>query len=246
MSPQEVANAVHKALADTGRANLNEKLARTTMSGAEGMIQDAMTRLENSVGGSNLQGTIRVLDTVIDDINKIATAVKDVPGLGDKVFGTGAFLLMTGAVLKGVAAWRTYAAIQKTATAVAAIERTGEAAKVPIANSEAAAVTKSTGAFNGLRGMLLKAGTATLGVNAAAASTTRILAAGVGTVALYAVAIAGLVYDIKLVVDSFQELRPHRATKTAISPTQRRGVRRNLNMSRCLSASTIHKNKCFS
>ena len=136
---------------------------------------------------------LAVPQRVVDDINKISTAVKDVPGLGDKVFGTGAFLLMTGAVLKGVAAWRTYAAIQKTATAVAAIERTGEAAKVPIINSEAAAVTKSTGAFNGLRGMLLKAGTATLGVNAAAASTTRILAAGVVTVGLYAVAIAGLV-----------------------------------------------------
>jgi hypothetical protein len=207
-------------LKDTGRAGLNEKLARTTMSGAEGMIQDAVTRLENSVGGSNLQGTIHALDLVADSINGIATAVKNVPHLGDGILGGGALLLLGGGILKGVAAWNTYSAAMRTAAAVGAIERAGEAAKIPIAKAEAfavkasaqeyfmlggelrnvnqgmvksaAQVTENAGRFAKLQTVLKTVTVATLGENAAALTFSGTMWAGIGILGLYAVALGGV------------------------------------------------------
>ena len=206
MTPQQVADAVHKVLMQTGRAGLNEKLATTTLSGSTGMVQDAVTRLENSVGSADLPKTIDTLDHLAGSINTLADVIKGVPGAGDWLIGGGGALVAGGAVLKGVAAWRQYKAILDTARAAGALERAGEEAKVGVAAKEGAAVAASTGRFAALRAMLIRTGAASLGEGAAAQGVTRIMAAGVGTIGLYALAFVGLAADIYAVVGSFQAL----------------------------------------
>lgn len=206
MTPQEVAAAVHKVLISTGRAGLNEKLARTTMSGVEGMITDALTRVGNNVAsGSDLNDTVHLLATVADELNKVADAAAKIPHLGKDILYGGAGLIAAGGILKAGAAWRDYRSMLLLTKIAGEAERAGEKAKVPVAKAEAGAVGGSTKAYGGLRGMLLKAGTATLGTNAAAASTTRILAAGIGTLGLYAVGLAGIAYAGYEVYSMFRE-----------------------------------------
>lgn len=207
MTPQEVAAAVHKVLISTGRAGLNEKLARTTMSGVEGMITDALTRVGNNVAsGSDLNDTVHLLATVADELNKVADAAAKIPHLGKDILYGGAGLIAAGGILKAGAAWRDYRSMLLLTKIAGEAERAGEKAKVPIAEAEAGAVGGSAKAYGGLRGMLVKVGTATLGANAETVGMSRVMLAGIGTIGLYGVAFAGLVYDIKLVVDSFQEL----------------------------------------
>ena len=205
MTGTEELDAVHKVLVEKHKAGLDEALATTTLRGSQSMIEGAMERLESNVGAGSLPATVAMLNNVAGAINSISDAVKNVPGFGDKLFGTGAGLIAGGAILKGVAAWKTYAAIQKTAAAAGALERAGEVAKVPIANAEGNAVNLLSGKYGGLRGSLLKAGEASLGARAATTGLTGTFAAGIGTAGLYAVAIAGVVFDIGLLVKSFQE-----------------------------------------
>lgn len=228
MTPQEVAAAVHKVLISTGRAGLNEKLARTTMSGVEGMIQDALTRVGNNIAsGSDLNDTVHLLATVADELNKVADAAAKIPHLGKDILYGGAGLIAAGGILKGAAAWRDYRSMLLLTKIAGEAERAGEKAKVPVAEAEAGAVGGSTKAYGGLRGMLLKVGTATLGANAETVGMSRVMLAGIGTIGLYGIAFAGLVYDIKLVIDSFQELnkasRDAEAAMAAVNKARAQG-----------------------
>lgn len=154
MTPKEVADAVHKVLMQTGKAGLNEKLATTTLTGVTGMLEDAVTRLENSVGKADLPATIGLLNKTAGAINRLAEAVAKVPGFGDKLMLGAGGAILAGAVLKGVAAYRQYTSILKIASAVGATERAGEMEKVGIAAKEGAAVAESAGRWTKYAGAI--------------------------------------------------------------------------------------------
>ena len=120
-------------------------------------------------------------------------------------YAAGPTLTASGAILKSVAAYREYTNIAKLAAAAGAIERAGEKSKVGIAGAEGDAVAGVTGKYGGLRGMLMKTGTAALGLGADTASTTAIMAAGLGTLGLYAAGLAGIVTIGWEITEMFQE-----------------------------------------
>lgn len=228
MTPQEVAAAVHKVLVSTGRTGLNEKLAHTTLEGTQGLIQDAMVRIGNNVaGGQNINDTVKLLDTIATDLNKIADIAATIPNLGEKILGGGVGIVAAGAILKTVSAFREYRNMANLAKIAGAAERAGEAAKVPIAKAEAVAVEGAAVKYTGLRAILMKTGAASLGARVATTSLTGVMAAGIGTVGLYGLAFAGLVFDIGLVVKSFMELnnasRDFEASTAAMSKAKSQG-----------------------
>jgi len=227
ITPEEADAAIHRLIQKKGWHGLDTKQATTTIKGASSMLEDAVTRFEKGVGDANLGATITLLNNLAGSINSVATAMEDHPTLTKAVEGSAGAALLVGGILKGVAAWREYKAIVGAVKTVAAAERAGDAAKVPIAGAEAGAIGKSTGAYSALRGMLIRTGTATLGEGAAAAGVTRILAAGIGTVGLYGVALGGLAFDIGLVVKSFDDLnkasRDFEASTAALNKAKAQG-----------------------
>jgi hypothetical protein len=206
MTPQEVADAVHKVLAQSGKAGLNEKMATTTLAGAGGMLQDAVTRFEDAIGGANLPGVIKLLNSTAGAVNYLATSIKGNPLFGDALAFTAGSALLAGGILKAVTAYRQYQAILKTAAAIGKVERAGEAEKAGIAASEGAAVEGAAVKYGGLRMMLARLGGAYTGVAGAETGAAGAMAAGIGVVGLYAIAIAGLAADIYAVVGALYAL----------------------------------------
>lgn len=206
MSPQQVADAVHKLLATSGRAGLNEKLANTTLSGVQGMMEDALTRVENNLGTAKLPETIALASKAAGALNSLADAIKNTPGAGDKfVMGTvGA--LAVGGILKGIAAWRQYSAILKTATALGKIERAGEAAKVPVAAAEGAAVEGAASKYVLMKTVLGNVGKAALGESAAFVGARTAILAGGTALSMYALIAVGAAADIYAVVGAMKAL----------------------------------------
>lgn len=228
MTPEEVVQAVHKVLVQTGASGLNEKLARTTMEGAEGMISDAVTRLSlNVVSGKNLTDTIQLLDTVADDINKIADAAAKIPNLGEKIVGAGAGAIAVGALLKGAGAYRELRNMMNLAKIAGDAERAGEKAKGPIADAEGAAVNGVAVKYSGLQKMLMKVGSASLGVTEGTYTAATAMGAGTLAVGLYAVALAGIVAVGAEVVTMFTDMndasRKFEASIAAVNAAKAQG-----------------------
>jgi len=227
MTPDQVIDGLHKVLLEKHKSGYDRVAATTTLRGAQSMITGAVERLEASVGEGSLPKTVGLLNTIAGEINVISEEVKSIPGFGDNLFlGAGA-AVAAGGILKVSAAYRDYRNYANLAKIAGAAERAGEAAKPAIAKAEGAALEDVMGKYGGLRGMLMKTGTASLGLRAATTSTTGVMAAGIGTVGLYAVALGGLAFDIGLVVNSFGELnkasRDFEASTAALNKAKAEG-----------------------
>ena len=227
MTPQQVLDGVHKVLQEKGKAGFDKTAATTTLRGAQSMIEGAMERLEKNVGDGKLPETVHLLNEVAGAINTISEDIKNVPGFGDKLFLAGGSAVLAGGILKGVAAWRQYKAIVNMAKIAGDAERAGEAAKIPIAKKEGEEVANTAAKYGGLRGILVKLGTTTLGTNAAAASSTRILAAGIGTMGLYAIGLAALAvagYEVtEMFLDSNKAARDFEQSIAAVNRAKAEG-----------------------
>ena len=227
MTPQEVKDAVHRALIVTGRSGLNEKLARTTDVGTTGMVNDAQTRIMDAVGKSLLPAKIEAMNHLADAMNAFATVMKNHPRLTEGAILGGVGGTAALGIYSSVKAYRGLKDMMNLARIAGEAERAGEKAKGPVAAAEGNAVNLLSGKYGGLRGSLLKAGEASLGTRAATTGLTGTLAAGIGTAGLYAVAIAGAAFDIGLLTDSFiqanQASRDFEASLAAVAKAKALG-----------------------
>lgn len=95
-------------MAKGGYSGLDRYFATHTLAGSISMVEDAWTRMEKAIGSSELKPVIADIGELASLLNKLATETNEHPLAGQFIFALGPIGLLTGALMKGTAAYEAY------------------------------------------------------------------------------------------------------------------------------------------